>query len=130
MTTAKMKLIKERLKSAQDRQKSYAGNMRRALEFDVGDKVFMKISPWKGVIRFQNLGKLSPRYIGPFPIIERIGPVAYRLELSRGLERIHDVFQVSMLNKYMHDPSHILKTPLVKLREYLNFELQLVQILD
>ena len=77
--------------------------------------MFLKISPWKGVIRFQNRGKLSPRYIGPFPIIERIGLVAYRLELSPGLEKIHDVFHVSMLKKYMPDPSHILKSPPVQL---------------
>ena len=130
LTTAKVKLIRERLKAAQDRQKSYADNRRRALEFNVGDQVFLKISPWKGVIRFQNRGKLSPRYIGPFPIIERIGPVAYRLELSPGLEKIHDVFHVSMLKKYMPDPSHILKSLPVQLREDLNFELQPVQILD
>ena len=110
-----MKLIRERLKAAQDRQKSYADNRRRALEFNVGNQVFLKISPWKGVIRFQNRGKLSPRHIGPFPIIERIGPVAYRLELSPGLEKIHDIFHVSILKKYMSDPSHILKTPLVQL---------------
>ena len=96
----------------------------------MGDQVFLKISLWRGVIRFQNLGKLSPRYIGPFPIIERIGPVAYRLELSPSLEKIHDVFHVSMLKKYMLDPSHILKTPPVQLQENLNFELQPVQILD
>ena len=75
----------------------------------MGDQVFLKISLWKGVIRFQNRGKLSPRYIGPFPIIEQIGPVAYRLELSPGLEKIHDVFYVSMSKKYVLDPSHILK---------------------
>ena len=96
----------------------------------MGDQVFLKISPWKGVIRFQNQGKLSPRYIGPFPIIERIRPVAYRLELSPGLEKIHDVFHISMLKKYMPDPSHILKSPPVQLRENPNFELQPVQILD
>ena len=73
---------------------------------------------------------MSPRYIGPFPVIERIGPVAYRLELSPGLEKIHDVFHVSMLKKYMPDSSHILKSPPVQLREDLNFELQPVQILD
>ena len=116
MTIDKVKLIRERLKAAQDRQKSYADNRRGALEFNVGDQVFLKISPWKRVIRFQNLGKLSPRYIGSFPIIEWIVSVAYRLELSLGLEIIHDVFHVSMLKKYIHDPSHILKTPPIQLR--------------
>ena len=130
MTTAKVKLIRERLKAAQDRQKIYANNQRRALEFNVVDQVFLKISLSKGVIRLQNRGKLSPRYIGTFPIIELIGPVAYRLELPPGLEKIHDVFHVSMLKKYMPDPSHILKTPPVQLQENLNFELQPVHILD
>ena len=73
---------------------------------------------------------MSPRYIEPFPIIKRIGPVAYHLKLSPGLEKIHDVFHVSMLKKYMSDPLYILKTPSMQLRENLNFELQLVQILD
>lgn len=130
MTIAKVKLIKERLKAAQDRLKSYYDNRQRALEFDVSDKVFLKISPQKGVIHFQNRGKLSPCCIGPFPIIEWIRQVAYRLELSSGLERIHDVFHVSMLKKYMPDPSHILKTALMQLREDMNYEIQPVQILD
>ena len=86
---------------AQDRQKSYADNRRKELEFKVDDLVFLKVAPWKGVIRFQKRGKLNPRYIGPFRIIERIGPVAYRLELPLELSCIHNVFHVSMLRKYV-----------------------------
>ena len=80
-TTDKITQIKERLKTARDRQKSYADNRRKPLEFQVGDKVLLKVSPWKGVVRFGKKGKLSPRYVGPFPVIQRIGPVAYRLQL-------------------------------------------------
>ena len=79
MTTDKVKVIRTRLKAAQDRQKSYADNRRKDLEFDTGDWVFLKLSPWKGVVRFGRKGKLSPRFIGPYEIIERVGPVAYRL---------------------------------------------------
>ncbi|GJV43027.1 putative reverse transcriptase domain-containing protein [Tanacetum coccineum] len=82
-TTDKVVLIKERLKAARDCQKSYADNRRKPLEFEVGDQVLLKVSPWKGVVRFGKKGKLAPRYVGPFEIIERIGPVAYRLRLPQ-----------------------------------------------
>ena len=110
------------MKIAQDRQKSYADNRRRDLEFQVGDKVFLKISPWKGIIRFGRRGKLSPRYIGPYEVIDRVGDVAYRLELPPELSRIHNIFHVSMLRKYMLDPSHVLLKQLVELRENLTYE--------
>ena len=102
-------MIKDKLKTAGDRQKSYADHRRRDLEFLVGDRVFLKISPWKGVLRFGRRGKLSPRYIGPYEISERIGPVAYRVILPSKLARIHDVFHVSMLRRYIPDPSHVLR---------------------
>ncbi|KAI5338654.1 hypothetical protein L3X38_017925 [Prunus dulcis] len=122
--------IREKLKIAQDRQKSYADNRSKDLEFAVGDWVFLKLSPWKGVIRFGKRGKLSPRYIGPYEITERIGPVTYILALPTELSRIHDVFHVSMLRKYMPDPSHVLEHQPVELREDLTYEKQPVQILD
>ena len=81
MTTEKIQLIRDQLKEAQDRQKSYADLNREPIEYNVGDKVFLKISPWKGVLRFGKRGKLSPRYIGPYEVIEGVGPVAYRLAL-------------------------------------------------
>ena len=109
VTCDKIKVIRDRLKIAQDRQKIYADNGRRELEFEVGDMVFLRISLWKGVVRFGKHGKLSPRYIGPYRIVERIGEVAYRLEFPFDLDRIHDVFLVSMLRKYIQDPSHVLK---------------------
>ena len=100
------------------------------MEFEVNDMVFFKVAPWKGVIRFQKRGKLNPRYIGPFRILERIGPVAYRLELPPELSRIHNVFHVSMLKKYVSDPFHILEAPPVELEEDLSFEVQPVAIVD
>ncbi|GKF91242.1 hypothetical protein Tco_0274943 [Tanacetum coccineum] len=83
--TDKVVLIKDKLKAARDRQKSYADNRRKPLEFEVGDRVMLKVSLWKGVIRFGKKGKLAPRYVGPFEILERIGPVAYRLRLPKEL---------------------------------------------
>ena len=80
-TGDKVKVIRSKLKAAQDRQKSYVDQHRREMEYNVGDKVFLRVSPWKGVLRFGKKGKLSPRYIGPYEIVARIGPLAYRLAL-------------------------------------------------
>ncbi|GKA97231.1 putative reverse transcriptase domain-containing protein [Tanacetum coccineum] len=91
-TTKKIFKIRDRMQAARDRQKSYADKRHRPLEFEVRDKVMLKVAPWKGVMRFGKRGKLNPRYIGPFRIIERIGPVAYRLELPQELSRVHNVF--------------------------------------
>ncbi|GJV50783.1 putative reverse transcriptase domain-containing protein [Tanacetum coccineum] len=113
-TTDKVVLIKEKLKAARDRQKSYADNRRKPLEFEVGDRVMLKVSPWKGVIRFGKKGKLAPRYVGPFEILERIGPVAYRLRLPEELSGVHDTFHVSNLKKCLADAS--LHVPLDEIR--------------
>ncbi|GJX15645.1 hypothetical protein Tco_0216477 [Tanacetum coccineum] len=102
-TTEKIIQIKNRLLTARSRQKSYADVRRKPMEFNVGDMVMLKVSPWKGVIRFGKRGKLSPRYVGPFKIIERIGPVAYRLELPEKLHGIHNTFHVSNLKKCLAD---------------------------
>jgi len=111
MTTDKVKTIRQRMKKAQDRHESYTDNQRRPLEFQTGDKVFLKVAPWKGIIQFGMKGKLAPRYIDPFKIIERIGLVAYRLELPALLDKIHNVFYVSLLWKAKMDPLRVL--PLV-----------------
>ncbi|KAL5555163.1 hypothetical protein UlMin_037399 [Ulmus minor] len=118
------------MKTAQSRQKSYADRRRRPLEFQVGDLVFLKVAPMKGVMRFGKKGKLSPRYIGPFEILERIGKVAYKLALPSELSTVHNVFHVSMLRKYISDPSHVLKSEPIEIRENLTYEEQSVQILD
>ncbi|GKF70915.1 hypothetical protein Tco_0203972 [Tanacetum coccineum] len=87
------------MQAARDRQKSYADLRRKPMEFQVGDKVMLKVSPWKGVVRFGKRGKLNPRYVGPFKVIERVGQVAYKLELLEELSRVHNTFQVSNLKK-------------------------------
>ena len=96
-TEEKIQVIRQRLKAASDRQKSYANLKRRDIEYNVGDKVFLKVSPWRKILRFGQKGKLSPRFIGPYEILERIGPVAYRLALPPELAKLHDVFHVSIL---------------------------------
>nr|GEV16266.1 putative reverse transcriptase domain-containing protein [Tanacetum cinerariifolium] len=113
-TTNKVVLIKERLKAARDRQKSYADNRRKPLEFEVGDLVLLIVSPWKGVLRFGKKGKLASWYTGPFEILERIGPVAYRLRLPEELSNIHDTFHVSNLKKCLADAK--LHVPLKEIR--------------
>ena len=109
ITLDKIQIIRDRLKIARDRQKSYADKRRRDLQFKVGDRVFLKVSPWKGVLRFGRRRKLRPRYIGPYEIIARVGLVAYRLDLPPELSKVHNVFHVSMLRKYIPDPSHVLR---------------------
>ena len=109
-TSARIELIRSLIRVAQDRQKSYADAKRFFREFQVGEQVLLRVSPMKGIMRFGKKGKLAPRYVGPFPIIERIGPVAYRLGLPEQLHRIHDVFHISSLRKYLRDDlshSHI-----------------------
>ncbi|KAA3477814.1 DNA/RNA polymerases superfamily protein [Gossypium australe] len=106
-TEDKVKLIRARLKEASDRQKSCADLKRKEIEFAVGDRVFLKVSPWKKVLRFGRKGKLSPRFIGPYHVLKRVGPVAYQLELPSELSQIHDVFHVSMLRRYRSDSSHV-----------------------
>ena len=125
-----MKVVRDNLKIARDRQKSYADNRRRDLQFEIGDRVFLKISPWKCVLRFGKQGKLSPRFIGPYEIVSKVGPVAYRLKLTPELSRIHDTFHVSMLRKYIPDLSHVLKEQPVQLKENLTYEETPVQIVD
>ncbi|GKB50090.1 putative nucleotidyltransferase, ribonuclease H [Tanacetum coccineum] len=122
--------IKDRLKAARDRQKSYADKRRKPLEFSVGDYVLFKVSPWKGVVRFGKKGKLAPRFVGPFEIIEKVGPVAYRLDLVEKLNGVHDTFHVSNLKKCLTDPT--LQMPLNEIRvdAKLNFLEEPVEILE
>ncbi|WOH07597.1 hypothetical protein DCAR_0727029 [Daucus carota subsp. sativus] len=125
----KVNIVKAKLKATQDRQKSYVDQNRREMEYQVGDKVFLKVSPWKGVMRFSNKGKLSPRYIGPYEIIEKIGPLAYRLALPPELSQIHDVFHVSMLRRYRSDPTHVLKDPGIEINDNLSYIEEPVKII-
>ena len=106
-TSKKVSLIRQRLLTAQSRQKSYAEVRRRPLEFEVGDYVFLKVMPKRGLVRFCKQGKLSPRFIGPFEILERVGTIAYRLALPPSMSGVHEVFHVSMLWKYIPDLTHV-----------------------
>ncbi|GJY68697.1 hypothetical protein Tco_0471679, partial [Tanacetum coccineum] len=98
-TTEKIIQIKQRMQAARDLQKSCADLKRKPMEFQVGDKVMLKVSPWKGVVRFGKRGKLNPRYVGPFKVLEKVGEVAYKLELPEELSRVHNTFHVSNLKK-------------------------------
>ncbi|KAK4406475.1 hypothetical protein Sango_0654000 [Sesamum angolense] len=100
------------------------------MEYEVGDKVFLKVSPWKGILRLGKQEKLSPRYIRQYEIIERIGPLAYRLALPAELSQIHDVFHVSMLRRYRSDPSHVIREPEVEISEELTYMEEPAEILD
>ncbi|KAK8649524.1 hypothetical protein V6N13_130252 [Hibiscus sabdariffa] len=129
-TEKQVKIIHDRLKQAFDRQKAYADTKRRDIRYEVGNKVFLKVSPWKKVLRFDKKGKLSPRYIGPFEVLEKVGHVAYRLALPPEFDKINNVFHVSMLRRYRSDPSHVLEPEEVELNPDLSYEEEPVQILD
>ncbi|GJR02546.1 putative reverse transcriptase domain-containing protein [Tanacetum coccineum] len=128
--TEKISQIKDRLKAARDRKKSYANKRRKPLEFSVGDYVLLKVSPWKGVVRFGKKRKLAPRFVGPFEIVEKVGPVAYRLDLPKELNGVHDTFHVSNLKKCLADPT--LQVPLdeIQLDAKLNFVEEPMEILE
>ena len=106
-TSEKVDLIWKLLLTVQSQQKRYAGRRRRPLEFEVGDHVFLKVMPKRGVVRFSKRGKLLPRYIGPFEVLEKVGIVAYQLALPPSLSGVLAVFRVSMLQKYTPDPTHM-----------------------
>ncbi|GJS45671.1 reverse transcriptase domain-containing protein [Tanacetum coccineum] len=129
-TTDKVVLIKERLKAARDRQKSYADNRRNLLEFEVGDHVLLKVSPWKGVVCFEKKGKLASRYVGPFEILERIGPVAYRLRLPQELSSVYDTFHVSNLKKCLADANLHVPLEEIKVDKTLRFIEEPEEIMD
>jgi len=118
------------LRAAQDRQKGYADTRSRPLEFNVGDHVFLKVSPLKGSLRFGQKGKLTARYIGPFEILQRIGPVAYRLALPQTLQGIHDVFDVSNLRRYISYPAHVISHEPLQLKKNLSYIEEPIRILE
>ncbi|GJZ87094.1 putative reverse transcriptase domain-containing protein [Tanacetum coccineum] len=129
-TTEKIVQIKNHLLTARSHQKSYADVRRKLMEFSVGDMVMLKVSPWKGVIHFGKRGKLSPRYIRPFKIIERIGPVAYKLELPEKLRGIHNTFHVSNLKRCLADENLIIPLEEIQLDDKLHFIEEPVVIMD
>ncbi|GKC16407.1 hypothetical protein Tco_1013189 [Tanacetum coccineum] len=129
-TTEKISQIKIRLKAERDRQKSYADKRRKPLDFSVGDYVLLKVSPWKGVVRFGKKGKLAPRFVGPFEIVKKAGLVAYRLRLPEELNGVHDTFHVSILKKCLADLT--LQVPLdeIQVDAKLNFGEEPMEILE
>ena len=122
--------IRNRMAAARDRQKSYADKRSKPLEFEVNDRVMLKVSPWKGVVRFGKRGKLNPRYVGPFKILERIGKVAYRLELPAELGNVHDVFHVSQLKKCLVDETLVVPFQELKIDDKLQFVEEPIEIMD
>ncbi|GJY86129.1 putative reverse transcriptase domain-containing protein [Tanacetum coccineum] len=120
-TTEKIIQIKHHLQASRYRQRSYADKRRKPLEFQVGDKVMLKVSPWKGVIRFSKLGKLNPRYIGPFKILAKVGTVAYRIELPEKLSRVHSTFHISNLKKCLSDEPLAIPLDKIHVDDKLNF---------
>ena len=117
------------MRTTQIRQKAYADRRHRPLEFSVGDKVFLKVSPIKGILRINRKSKLDPRFVGPFEILKRVGPVAYCLALPLELERIHDVFHVSQLKKYILDPNRVISYQPLQIQDDLTYVEKPVQIL-
>ncbi|XP_070019795.1 uncharacterized protein [Nicotiana sylvestris] len=126
----KVQLIIQRLLTAQSRQKSYSNKRRRDLVFTFGDKVFLRVSPMKGVMRFGKKGKLSPKFIGLYEISYRVGVVAYRLALPPELTFIHPMFDVSMLKKCISDSSQVIEAPAIPLDEKLSYEEKPMAIVD
>ena len=130
ITSEKVHIIQQRLMTVFNRQKSYADLRKKNETFSVGDLVFLKVSPMKVVMRFGKKEKLAPGYIGHFEIRSRVGEVAYRLASPPELSRIHLVFHVSMLRKYIADSSHVLQPQELELSEDLTYEKYLVAMVD
>ncbi|GJT65986.1 putative reverse transcriptase domain-containing protein [Tanacetum coccineum] len=128
-TTKKIVQIKQRIQAARDRQKSYANVRHKPLEFQVGDRVMLKVSPWKGVVRFGKRGKLNPRYIRPFMVLAKVRTVAYRLELPQQLSRVHSMFHVSNLNKCLSDEPLAVPLEEIHIDDKLRFVEELVEIM-
>nr|GEZ00890.1 putative reverse transcriptase domain-containing protein [Tanacetum cinerariifolium] len=129
-TTKKIVQIKQRMQAARDRQKSYADLKRKPMKFQVGDKVMLKVSPWKGVVRFGKRGKLNPRYVGPFKVLERVGDVTYKLELPEELSRVHNIFHVSNLKKCHADEPLAVPLDGLHFDDKLHFVEEPVEIVD
>nr|GEY22825.1 putative reverse transcriptase domain-containing protein [Tanacetum cinerariifolium] len=129
-TTEKIIQIKQRMQAAHDRQKSYADLKRKPMEFQVEDKVMLKISPWKGVICFGKRGKLNPRYVRPFKVLERVGDVSYKLDLLEELSRVHNTFHVSNLKKCYADESLAVLLDGLHVDDKLHFVEEPVEIMD
>ncbi|GKF49071.1 hypothetical protein Tco_0142322, partial [Tanacetum coccineum] len=126
-TTEKIALIKQRIQPAQDRQKSYTNLKRKPMEFEVGDRVMLKVSPWKGVVPFGKRGKLNPKYV---EVLAKVGKVAYKLELPQELSRVHHTFHVSNLKKCYADEPLVLPLKGIHVDDKLQFVEEPVEIIE
>ncbi|XP_074361106.1 uncharacterized protein LOC141701325 [Apium graveolens] len=126
----KVEVIRRRLIAAQDRQRKYADQNRKAMVFAPGDKVLIRISPWKGLSRFGKKGKPTPKYIGPFEVLKKVRKVAYELALPPQRPQLHNLFRISLLKKYNAYVSHVIEMELVEIKQDLSYVEQPVQILD
>ncbi|XP_062094014.1 uncharacterized protein LOC133800050 [Humulus lupulus] len=131
-TNEAIQKIRAPMVTAQSRQKSYANLRRRHVEFEVGDHVFLRVTPRKGIAvkRFGKKGKSSPRFVDPLEILDKVGNVAYRVALPPSLAGVHNVFHMSQLRKYVSDPSHVPSYETLGLQEDLSFDERLVKILN
>ncbi|GJY63685.1 hypothetical protein Tco_0465145 [Tanacetum coccineum] len=118
------------MQAARDRQKSYGDLKRNPMEFQVGDRVMLKVSPWKGVVHFGKRGKLNPRYVGPFKVLEKVGAIAYKLELPQELSRVHSTFHVSNLKKCYSDEPLAVPLDGLQIGDKLHFVEELIEIMD
>ena len=130
MPRSKVRIIRENLRIAQSRQKTYADCRRRELHLKIGDYVYLKVSPFKGTRRFQVRGKLAPRYVGPFRIIRKVGAVAYQLELPQSLSAVHNVFHISQFKKCHRVPTDAVDLESLDLQPGLTYEEHPIAILD
>jgi hypothetical protein len=126
----KVKQIQANILAAQSRQKSYTDKRRRPLEFEVGDHVYLQVSPMKGVHHFGIKGKLAPRYIGPYPILDKYGPTSYQVELPSKLSGVHNVFHVSQLKRCLKPPTDVVIKDTIPLEPDLTYKTYPIKILD
>ncbi|GJY64861.1 putative reverse transcriptase domain-containing protein [Tanacetum coccineum] len=129
-TTEKIVQIKSRIQAARDRQKSYANIRRKPMVFQVGDRVMLKVSPWKGVVRFGKRGKLNPSFVDPFKVIKIVETVAYKLKLPQQLSRVHNTFHVSNMKKCLSDESLVIPLEELCVDDKLHFEEEAVEVMD
>ncbi|GKE95568.1 hypothetical protein Tco_1580423 [Tanacetum coccineum] len=123
-------MIKQRMQAAQDRQKSYADWKRKPMEFEVGDRVMLKVSPWKGVVRFGKRGKLNPSYVGPFKVLAKVGKAAYKLELPQEFSRVHHTFHVSNMKKCYADEPLVMPLEEIHVDDKLQFVINVIPALS
>nr|GEZ39194.1 putative reverse transcriptase domain-containing protein [Tanacetum cinerariifolium] len=125
-----LKEIKQRMPAAHDQLKSYADLKHKSMDFQIEDRVMLKFSPWKGVVRFGKRGKLNPRYVGPFKVLDKVGTIAYKLELPQELSRVHNMFHVSNLKKCHADEPLVVPLDGLHFDDKIHFVEEPIEIMD